>query len=308
MTEAIPNSHILILSDSASKLIPNLTKLLEASGVKNVVFHTVLHFDDADIIFMDHTFAEKDVGQYEKALQYVEKLCILVSLADFNEVNRILNKTRGHHLFGLSSPNSLSDIKDFIIYCLEGKKWSTETFSSAADTVTSLSLNSSQGLNDKIEEMIKGHDLSKCFKGFEHFLTQILNESLTNAFYNAPVDSNGNHIYREKSRSEVVLMIPGKDVEVSIRSNAKKFIVTVRDFYGSITEDDIFEYMPQGVVRDKKGGSGIGMHIIFKYAHKCIINVEKGIKTEFIIVIENDKQFRIYDLKEKSFHLFLNQP
>lgn len=304
MSEIQSKTHILILSESASKLIPNIIKLLNASGINDVVFYTELHLADADLIFMDHTYAEKDEGQYSKALSYVEKLCILVSIADFDEVNSILSKTRGHHLFGLSSPNSLSDIKDFIIYWIEGKKWTTDTFSSPSDFVTSASLYSSQTLNDSIEELLVGHDLSKCFSGFESFLVQILNEAIVNAFFNAPVDKDGVHIYRNQKRSEAVFTIPGKDVEVSVRSNLKKFIITVRDHYGSITEDDIFEYLPQGLVRSKDGGAGIGMHLIFKFAHKCIINVEKGIKTEFIIVIENDKRFKLYDLKEKSLHLF----
>lgn len=305
MTEPKQNVHILILSASASKLIPNIEKLLVKSGVHHVVFHTELHMADADLIFMDHNFAEKDSEMYSKALTYVNQLCILVSLADFEEINRILSKTHGHHLFGLSSPNSLSDIKDFIIYWIEKKKWSADIFIPAPIKVTSTSLNNSQDLNEKIEVLLAGHDFTKSFKGIENFLTHILNEALFNALFNAPVDKDGFHIYRNKNRSEVVHMIPGKDVEVSVYSDTKKFVVSVKDHFGSITEKDIFEYLPNGEVSEKEGGAGIGMHLIFKYAHKYIINVEKGIKTEALIVIENDKQYKIYDLKEKSFHLFI---
>lgn len=305
MTELQSNVHILILSASANLLIPNIEKLLVKSGVTHVVFHTELHMADADLIFMDHTYAEKDSELYSKALNYVSKLCILVSLADFEEINRILSKTRGHHLFGLSSPNSLSDIKDFIIYWVENKKWSSEIFIPKPTKVTTAKMNSSQNINDKIDELLAGHDFSKSFKGIENFLIQIMNEALFNAFFNAPVDNNGVHIYRYKNRSEVVHMIPGKDVEVSVSSDAKKFVVSIKDFYGSITEDDIFQYLPNSEIQHKDGGAGIGMHIIFKYAHKYIINVEPGKKTEALMVIENDKQFKIYDLKEKSFHLFM---
>ena len=229
----------------------------------------------------------------------------MVSLADFDEINRILSKTHGHHLFGLSSPNSLSDIKDFIIYWMEHKKWTADIFVPAPVKITSACLNNSQNLNDKIEELLVGHDFSNSFKGIENFLTHILNEALFNAFFNAPVDEAGVHIYRSKNRSEIVHMIPGKDVEVSVYSDAKKFVVSVKDHFGSITEKDIFEYLPNGEIHDKAGGAGIGMHLIFKYAHKYIINVEKGVGTEALIVTENDKQYKIYDLKEKSFHLFI---
>lgn len=305
MTEQKSNVHILVLSASANLLIPNIQKLLVKSGVSHVVFHAELHMADADLIFMDHSFAEKDSELYSKALNYVSKLCILVSLADFEEINRILSKTRGHHLFGLSSPNSLSDIKDFIIYWIENKKWSTEIFIPKPLKVTSAKMNNSQNINDKIDELLAGHDFSSSFKGIENFLTQIMNEALFNAFFNAPVDDNGVHIYRFKNRSEVVHMIPGKDVEVSVTSDTTKFVISIKDFFGSITEDNIFEYVPNSEVQDKDGGAGIGMHIIFKYAHKYIINVVPGKMTEALIVIENDKQFKIYDLKEKSFHLFM---
>jgi hypothetical protein len=307
MTEIQPNVHILILSESASKLIPNIEKLLVKSGVTRVVFHTDLHMADADLIFMDHTYAEKDSELYSKALSYVSKLCILVSIADFDEINRILSKTHGHHLFGLSSPNSLSDIKDFILYWIENKKWSAKIFVPAPLKVTSASLNNSQNLNDRIDELLVGHDFSNSFTGIDNFLTQILNEALFNAFFNAPVDQNDVHIHRSKNRSEVVHMIPGKDIDVSVYSDAKKFVVSVIDHFGSITEKDIFDYLPNAEIHNKAGGAGIGMHLIFKYGHKYIINLEKGIRTEVLIVIENDKQFKIYDLKEKSFHLFIDE-
>jgi hypothetical protein len=306
MNDTKSNVHILILSASASKLIPNIEKLLVKSGVTNIVFHTELHMADADLIFMDHTYGEKDSELYSKALTHVNKLCLLVSLADFDEINRILSKTRGHHLFGLSSPNSLSDLKDFIIYWVEHKKWTTKIFMPAPLKMTSASLNSSQNVNEVIENLLKGHDFSASFKGIENFLTQILNEAILNAFFNAPVDKEGVHLYRKRNRSEAVNMIPGKDVEVSVSSDQKKFILSVKDHFGSISEDDIFEYLPKGEIQEKDGGAGIGMHLIFKYAHKYIINVEKGVSTETLIIVENDKQFKIYDMKEKSFHLFID--
>lgn len=289
---------VLILSETAPMLISSIEKLLGPNEKKTISIHDNLNLDEADLIFIDYTLVSPEV------LKHKTKLAIMSSLAEPEVVNRILYETGVKHLFGLSGPSSLSDIRNFIVCWLENKRWTAQTFMPNPVKTTTHAFVTSAGAKEKIEELIAEHDLSGCFDGMDNYLLQIIDEALSNALYNAPVDGEGKHLFSHLSRTEVVNMIPGKEPLVAIHTDNKSVVISVKDFYGSLKENQIFDFLPQGEVREKAGGAGIGMFLIFKYAHKFIINLEPGIMTENLIIIENDKRFKNYDLKEKSFHFF----
>jgi sigma-B regulation protein RsbU (phosphoserine phosphatase) len=93
---------------------------------------------------------------------------------------------------------------------------------------------------------------------------------------------------------------------VEVISDKNKVVISVTDFYGTLTEKEIFDFITKGEITEKQGGAGIGIYLIFKFAHKLIINIEHKKYTEFLIVIERDKRFKWFTSKEKSFHLFQN--
>ena len=298
-------TKVLVLSPTANKLMASINKLLVDSGVHNIAFYTEIDTALADIILIDQSLIHQP-NHFQMIQNFISKVAILVSLADFDEIKEVLNKTKAHHLIGLSGPNSLSDIKDFILYWSEQKRWTVETLMPKPLKVTSAQVATSLGLSDLVDQLLDGHDFGQCFSGAKTFLAHILNEALSNALFNAPVDGSGKHLYRDRKRSEPVQMIPGKEVEAKVYYDPKKFIIQVKDFYGSLSGQEIFESLPVGEIRPEQAGAGIGMFLIFKFGHKYIVNVDRGQSTECLIVIENEKHFKVYEMKEKSFHLFEN--
>lgn len=296
---------ILILSNNTLMLVPSLEKSMTDANVDlKVSFKESYTYEEADLIFIDYSLLHSENGQYKDVLKYPKKLALMTALIDHNAVNSILKETRVSHLFGLSGPNSFSDIRDFIISYFTGKIWTIETFIKNPIHSTEKMLVSSEHVMEYIKELLAGHDFSEWFEGAEDFFTQILNEAMLNALYNAPVDELGSHIYRKLDKKNRVNMIPGKEPLVKVVTDHKKVVFSIKDFYGSITEKEIFDYLPSGEIREKEGGAGIGMYIIFKYAHKFIMNVQNRKFNENIIVIEKDKRFKWFTSKEKSFHLF----
>ncbi len=296
---------ILILSNNTLMLVPSLEKsMIDANVDLKVSFKEDYSYDEADLIFIDYTLLHAENGKHQNVLKYPEKLALMTALVDHNAVNSILKETRVSHLFGLSGPNSFSDIRDFIIAFFTGKKWTIETFVKNPLHSTEKTLVSSGQVMESIQELLAGHDFSEWFEGAEDYFTQILNEAMLNALYNAPVDELGSHVYRKLDKKNIVNMIPGKEPIVRVVTDNKKVVFSIKDFYGSISKKEIFDYLPSGEIREREGGAGIGMYIIFKYAHKFIINVESRKYYENIIVIEKDKRFKWFTSKEKSFHLF----
>lgn len=288
-------------------LIPSLEKSI--SDVKlpfKIDFRGNPTVGEADLIFIDYQFLKDNFEAYKKVLQYQYKLGILTLLIDHIEANKILKLSQCPHIFGLSGPNTFSDIRDFIVTFFTDKKWIPSTFIPNPIKKTSKSFSTSEHILDQINDLLEVHDFDHWFEGIQDYLVQILNEAVTNAIFNAPYQEGKGYLHRSTNRKNVLLTEVGKEPYVEILTDSKKVVLFIKDSYGSIKPDEIYEYLTNGQIKERDGGAGIGMYLILKYAHKLIINIEKNVSTEVMVVIEHDKRFKFFTAKEKSFHLFFN--
>jgi hypothetical protein len=303
----LENKKILILSQNAQMLIPSLEKsIAEVKLPYKIDFRGSPTVGEADLILIDYQFLKDNFDAYKKVLQYQYKLGILTLLIDHIEANKILKMSQCPHIFGLSGPNTFSDIRDFIVTFFTDKKWTPVTFIPKPLKLTSKSFTTSDHMLDQINELIEGHDFGHWFDGVQDFLVQILNEAVNNSLFNAPYEEGKGYLYRSSNRKNIINSVPGKEPIVEVHTDSKKVVLFVKDFYGSIKPDEIYEYLTNGQIKEREGGAGIGMFLILKYAHKLIINIEKNVSTEVMVVIEHDKRFKYFSAKEKSFHLFFN--
>jgi hypothetical protein len=299
-------ANILFLSQTAANMIPRLEREFSTTDIK-VKFLTSADPKEVDFIMVDYALIEAHYEKLKILLNFPEKLSIITSLADHVLVNEILKKTRATNLFGLSGPNTLSDFRDYVLCKKLNYKWETSTFIKEPSYKKQIYFETSANLQEKLEDLLSQIDLTDCFEGIENYLSQIMNELLTNALYNAPTDSSGNFKFRETNRKEIVKSEPNKIPFLEFTMDQNKICFKVTDFYGSLTQNNIFEFLTKGIIQEKKGGAGIGLYLAFKYCHKLIINIEQNKYTEILIVIEKDKRFKRYSTKEKSFHLFLKE-
>lgn len=295
---SLRDMKILFLSADSDSLIPELEQLLAQESGQDFEFFDdlTLDLDKADLIFMDYELLEFD-QQFYDVLKQKEKVALVITDNDYDQINRILYETGVNHLL-----SSVEDMQELILTHARERRWSSSDFLEGEVTETQLVLSSSVNVGDQIEKLLEGHDFSHCFNDLKSYVSFILDEAISNALFNAPVDSLGWHPYKGIARSTPVTMIPGKDVEVSILSDEKRIVIQVRDFYGSLSQNNLFDYLPNPG-ENRKDGMGLGMYLIFRYGQKFIINVEKNKYTENLIVLEKSKRFKTYDQKEKSFHL-----
>ncbi|MBA2405324.1 MAG: hypothetical protein H0V66_11180 [Bdellovibrionales bacterium] len=301
--------NILFLSILADYLVPKIQLRLSPEQKTKIHFFDELNIppEQADIIFMDYSIIEYSELFYEM-LKSKKKVVLLINEDHYNEINKILYETGVNHLFCVSENsldlNYISDISEFI------QNWSQERNTAnimpVPKHVTTTKIISSKNVDLSIENLLKGHDFTNCFDGLPSLITNILDEALSNALFNAPVDKAGIYLYRNHCRSEIVKAIPGKEVEVSLLTDDKDTVISIKDFYGTLTENNLFDY-PPAFGEERKKDMRLGMYLIFRYGHKYLINVSQGSYTENIIVIENSRRFKNYDLRERSFHFFIKE-
>lgn len=289
---------ILFLSADSDSLIPELEQLLGEVSQDSFEFYDDLNIDldEVDLIFMDYSLLEFD-QQFFDVLKQKDKVALVITDNDYDEINRILYETGVNHLL-----SSVEDMKELILLQAKHGRWRPDDFLSGQVVRSELVISSSLNVSEGIEKLLEPHDFSECFNDLKNYMASILDEAVSNALFNAPVDSAGYHPYKGLKRSNPVTMIPGKDVEVTVSSDDKNFVIQVKDYFGSLSQNNIFDYLPTPG-ENRKDGMGLGMYLIFRYGQKFIINVEKKKYTENLIVLEKNKRFKNYDQKEKSFHL-----
>ncbi len=302
--------QVLLLSDSSSSLLPSLEKLFDSEPQIKIKFISPqkiykTDFEESEFIILDYGYYLKNQTELKSVFNYLDKLSIFATLTNHQEMIEIIKATKVSHLFGMSGTHTLNDIKSYIVASIENKFWNSETLITAPVINKSLtSFSTSDHLDQQIETAIQTHDFSKTFEGFKLILIQILNEALTNALYNAPVDEKGNFLYRNQNRRKIITTDVKNAPTLEIVEDEEKIILSVKDYYGSLTKEIIDHYLTEGKVSDKDGGAGLGMYLILNHAHKLIINLDPGKLTEFIIVLHKFKRFFHYETLEKSYHLY----
>lgn len=305
------HTHLIyVLSDAPEEVtIPLETAL--ASGSKHqfkliapkTVYKT--DFAEADFILIDYQFFQKNAEMFKHSSGFINKLAIYATLTDHEEWNDILKSTKIQHFFGTSGVQLANQYLHYLNAILNKTFWTADTFLTPPFSAHSKTeVKTSDKLDHQIEKIIEKHDLSNCFEGFKPILINILNETLTNALYNAPVDAHGNFIHQKKNRKSLVQAAENLAPLVEITEDSEKMVISVKDFYGTLKREVVEHYLTSGKVAEKEGGAGVGMYMIMKHAHQLIINVEPSKLTEFMIVIHKFKRFYHYQGLEKSFHFF----
>jgi CheY-like chemotaxis protein/anti-sigma regulatory factor (Ser/Thr protein kinase) len=117
-----------------------------------------------------------------------------------------------------------------------------------------------------------------------------LDEILTNAIYHAPVREGGSEKYNQ---FEDVDLEPSEYVSVELGYDSEKYAVSVLDMSGTLTRDIVLSKMERQVTGEGyMDESGRGLHMCRLFADRLIINVERGKRTEVIIMNYIGEKYR----------------
>lgn len=299
---------VLIMSNTASVLIPNVVKLLPNPEDFNISASDKLKYYDVsvieeyfDLIMIQYSYYKENRAKLKNINN--KKVVILANFTNNTILDEILSELKPYHLIGLSDINAISDIKDYLLYIKNDKFWKASDLISEIEHRSMIKIGSSNKYQAEIDSIIEKIELTKCFQDFPKQLSHVLNEIVSNALYNAPFE-NGKYLYKETPRREKVQMLEGKEVEFEVLENDIKLVIAVRDCYGSLSKQDIENHINNSSVQAKSGGAGVGIYLAFRYCHKLIYNVTKSKKTEVIIVFNKLRRNKDYELVDKSFHYF----
>lgn len=143
-------------------------------------------------------------------------------------------------------------------------------------------------------------------------LCTVMDELVTNAVYNAPVDAEGKHRFAHLSRTTHVELEPHEEIVVKLCSDGRQLGVSVSDPFGSLSEQRVLDYLAKCFRRDddqvdrKAGGAGLGLFYIFDALSHFIVNIAATRQTEMIGLFKLTSSYRDFVAQSKSFNIFVS--
>ena len=142
-------------------------------------------------------------------------------------------------------------------------------------------------------------------------LALVADELVSNALYNAPVDTSGRPRFAHLKRTTSVALGPGEQISARIGCDGTLFGLSVADSFGTLTRTHCLDYLVKGLRREvappaaEKGGAGLGLYLTFDSLNQLAVNIWAGQSTEVIGLIDVSGSYKDFCAKGKSFNLFL---
>lgn len=116
-----------------------------------------------------------------------------------------------------------------------------------------------------------------------------IEELITNAVYDAPVDANGQRLYVDTDRRSSVTLAPGAQARLEVAVHGTTVYAAMTDPHGSLEPSAVRRYLVDGLrgaISDKPGGAGLGFARVYGLVDRLAIHVVPRLKTEVVVAIE----------------------
>lgn len=148
------------------------------------------------------------------------------------------------------------------------------------------------------------------FRNLADLVTLTADESIMNAFFDAPVDSSGKQKFYETKRSHLVELQEEDRPLVQFGYDHDKFYLSVKDPFGSLKWNKLshrlIECYADTATPEKNNvrGSGLGIYTTLESSTYTVIVVKPGCYTEFISVYSLCKSYADYEKQGQSISFF----
>lgn len=124
---------------------------------------------------------------------------------------------------------------------------------------------------------------------------QSVDELVMNALYAAPVAADGQRVFAKVSVRERIARRTQETVRVTYGLDPQRFVVEVKDAFGSLERATLQRVLHKGVhaedkVDQRAGGAGLGMYLVASAASATWIEVTPGVETVVTCVFERVPQ------------------
>jgi hypothetical protein len=165
----------------------------------------------------------------------------------------------------------------------------------------------SEQREDRIEAIARSARESGVSERLAAQISDVTEEMLTNALYDAPAEREG----VPADRMNRMVLERDQACVVTYGEHHGMFFVRVRDQYGSLRRARLFDVLRRCVhkgevdIDSTRGGAGLGMMRIFEAASLLILHVREHVSTEFLVGFEMKRRRSV--MHDRAVHLFFER-
>ncbi|MDG0815435.1 ATP-binding protein [Bdellovibrio svalbardensis] len=141
-------------------------------------------------------------------------------------------------------------------------------------------------------------------------IRSVIDELVTNAFFNAPVDRNKKPLFKVRNRSDDFTLPEGQKIKIKIGVAKSHMLVLVQDPYGSVVVRDILKRLHDIYSHDEPptprigtGGAGLGLKMVLDRIESFYMVVKPDAYSLFGTLIPTDKGMKKMFSTSKNIHL-----
>ncbi|MBX9768853.1 MAG: hypothetical protein K2X47_16390 [Bdellovibrionales bacterium] len=140
-------------------------------------------------------------------------------------------------------------------------------------------------------------------------------EMISNAIYNAPVDANNEHPFKDTNRSEKVELPGVTTAKIFMAHDGQWLVVGCVDPYGSLYPGQLLSHLARSYEAgadsvmnvDGPGGAHIGTRMMLDMCVGFYVAVEEGVRTLVALTFPFGKSHRQMGKMPKAVHVFSDQ-
>jgi hypothetical protein len=162
-----------------------------------------------------------------------------------------------------------------------------------------------------IESMGAFVNSKEVFSEFPDICMTVASELLTNAFYNAPRDKFGRSL--EPDRTKDVIVGPNP-VQFSYGDDGKHIWMKVSDPFGTFNRYSLLNHLLRSVGKESievnlgRGGAGIGIFMIFRWASQLLFLFEPNQETTVVVKLLKTKRRKVFEAQRTVLEVIQRNP
>lgn len=267
-----------------------LEKLQEFSGRQN--------WDD-DITLLSIGYFDGELSKVETSrYQFIEEESVLISSLSNDKIyGELFDQFNFHGVWPTTEAwqdfkEALATNSDVIHASLSpyGEEVSSKTFE----------ISKTAQIEEIIIPIIENMNDEGYFSSPKGPFSLMVRELVSNALYHQREETS------EKSREGGLELSSENAISVTLFQREEGLGVIVKDKSGRLTHEGLRRALKRAYVEksplEKEGGAGLGLYMVFENANKVFFDVESGVSTTILALIEKEKRYKKYKSKTTQFY------
>lgn len=282
--------------------IPKIQGLAQHLGLSLVVNHLSEPIKVAYAL-IDHNRIDEVLSTHPNLMEEYQ----VIVLGAKKELSQLINFYGAKALGFLALEDSLCEKwGDLFNNILDKKSWGLSEVCDPEIKVEITNSSDKASILYNIEKWLDKQEVNSRIAG--QVLT-VADELIMNAFYDAPVDDNGVMIFKQKERSEAIVMPEDKKISIEIATDKNQNIcLCVQDQYGSLSASRLVKHLGKKYQREEYtpdanyAGAGLGLVSALINGVSLSFKVVPKEKTEVLVMFPKTTSYRDYK-KQSQFIL-----